>query len=220
MVPQADDQMQSYYSARAPEYDKVYLKPERQSDLRDIERWLPTVFAGSSVLEVACGTGYWTQFIAPVASHMLAIDAASETLQIAKGRVPAEAVEFALGDAYALPQDMRTFDCGFAGFWISHVPKLRARQFLLGLHAALKPGARVVLLDNRFVAGSSSPISRRDDSGDTYQLRTLRDGTTHEVLKNFPSEDELRELTTGLCSVFRHRQWQYFWALEYVAAVP
>ena len=33
--------MQGYYAARAPEYDRVYLKPERQADLRAIEAWLP-----------------------------------------------------------------------------------------------------------------------------------------------------------------------------------
>ncbi len=72
--------MQEYYAARASEYDRVYLKPERQADLRQIEQWLPTVFAGKSVLEVACGTGYWTQFIAPVAAAVVAVDAAPETL--------------------------------------------------------------------------------------------------------------------------------------------
>jgi len=50
--------MQDYYAARATEYDKVYAKHERQADLRQIEQWLPSVLAGRSVLEVACGTGY------------------------------------------------------------------------------------------------------------------------------------------------------------------
>ena len=66
--------MRSYYAARAPEYDAIYLKPERQADLRAIEHWLPPVFAGANVLEVACGTGYWTQFLAPVAASVLAVD--------------------------------------------------------------------------------------------------------------------------------------------------
>ena len=52
--------LQSYYASRAPEYDEVYRKPERQADLRSIERWLPPHFSGVAMLEVACGTGYWT----------------------------------------------------------------------------------------------------------------------------------------------------------------
>ena len=57
-----------------------------------------------------------------------------------------------------------------------------------------------MLLDNLFVAGSSTPISERDDDGNTYQTRKLRDGTTHRVLKNFPTESELRSIPEGLGS--------------------
>jgi ubiquinone/menaquinone biosynthesis C-methylase UbiE len=52
--------MIDYYAARAPEYDSIYAKPERQADLRLIEAWLAEQCAGKQVLEVACGTGYWT----------------------------------------------------------------------------------------------------------------------------------------------------------------
>ena len=83
-----ESSMQSYYAARAEEYDKVYLKAERQADLRAMERWLPPVFAGAAVLEVACGTGYWTQFIARSAKSILAVDAAPETMAIARSRIP------------------------------------------------------------------------------------------------------------------------------------
>src|SRR6186997_1836630 len=92
--------MEDYYAARASEYDAIYRKPERQADLRAIEQWLPPRLAGARVLEIACGTGYWTQFIAPVARHVTALDAAPETLAIAKARVPGSNVEFVVGDAY------------------------------------------------------------------------------------------------------------------------
>ena len=209
--------MQSYYANRSPEYDNVYLKPERQGDLRAIEQWLPSKCAGASVIEVACGTGYWTQFIAPVAKKILAIDSAPETLSIAKNRVTNGNVEFQVGDAYALPQLADKFDVGFAGFWFSHVPIKRQREFLLGLHATLKPGAKVVLLENRYVAGSSSPITEKDEEGNTYQTRTLSNGTSHRVLKNFPTEKELKECLTGLGTSVTLTTWQYYWALEYVA---
>ncbi|MEJ8834842.1 class I SAM-dependent methyltransferase [Ramlibacter sp. AN1133] len=208
--------MQDYYAARAPEYDRIYLKPERQGDLRGIEAWLPTVFTGRNVLEVACGTGYWTQFIAPVAARVLAVDAAPQTLQIARQRVPGDNVEFVTGDAYALPAGPREFDAAFAGFWYSHVPRSRIGAFLAGLHGALRPGARVVFLDNLYVEGNSTPICERDAQGDTWQLRTLSDGSQHKVLKNFPSEGELREATRGMARELRLRQWKYYWALEYL----
>jgi ubiquinone/menaquinone biosynthesis C-methylase UbiE len=210
-----EDVTHEYYGARAPEYDTVYLKPERQANLREIETWLPTVFAGASLLEVACGTGYWTQFISRTATNVLAIDAASETLNIAVNRFSSNNTKYVLGDAYALPETAEFFDAGFAGFWISHVPKARLRSFLDGFHKVLTPGARVVLLDNRYVEGSSTPISERDADGNTYQVRGLADGSKHRILKNFLTHDDLRQATDGLATDLQFHEWDYFWALEY-----
>jgi demethylmenaquinone methyltransferase/2-methoxy-6-polyprenyl-1,4-benzoquinol methylase len=212
--------MHSYYAARAPEYDKVYLKPERQGDLRAIETWLPPLFANVRVLEIACGTGYWTQFIAAVASHVLAIDIALETLAIAKRRVPVSTVDFSVGDAYQLAHHIGEFDAAFAGFWFSHVPMAKRQEFLRGLVARLKPGATVVVLDNRYVEGSSSPITAQDSEGNTYQTRRLADGSTHRILKNFPSEFELQSLLDNVGEQGILTNWQYFWAFQFVVKKP
>lgn len=208
--------MQSYYASRAREYDTVYTKPERQSDLRKIEKWLPSVLRGRRVLEIACGTGYWTQFLAPVAASIVAIDSAEETLRIARERVASATVSFAVADAYAPGRAGGAFDAAFAGFWFSHVPNERQVEFLAALNAALEPGAKVVFLDNLFVEGSSSPISEQDGRGNTYQSRSLSDGSLHRVLKNFPSEAHLRALVAaGLGGSPRYTCWSYFWAFEY-----
>ncbi len=220
-MPHSLSPLQSYYSARAREYDSVYLKPERQADLREIEQWLPSVLSGATVLEVACGTGYWTQFIAPVAVAIVAVDSAPETLRIAEQRVSGSSVEFLVGDAYALSPPNRTFNAAFAGFWFSHVPLERQREFLLGLNAVLQPGAKVVLLDNLMVEGSSSAITEQDADGNTYQSRKLHDGSTHQVLKNFPTEAQLRSLAqagVGESPIFT--RWQFYWAFEYRVAEP
>lgn len=219
-----DTAMQTYYAARAAEYDRIYQKPERQGDLRAIEAWLPPFFSAKNVLEVACGTGYWTQFVAPVAAHVVALDAAPETMEIAQSRVGIGKVQFVTGDAYALQAlpglgaggaATRQFDAAFAGFWYSHVPKTRQQAFLRGLCAVLKPGSTVVLLDNRFVAGSSSPISETDTDGNTYQARPLDDGSSHRVLKNFPTELELLTSVCGLGDQAQVTQWPYYWALHF-----
>ena len=241
-MTQAPDPLRAYYAARAAEYDRIYLKPERQADLRQIEAWLPAHFAGRRALEVACGTGYWTRLIAPVATHMLALDASSETLEIARRRVQSgihldensaspqgmqpdpqpnalrPRVVFSLGDAYALRsaiEPSQRFDAAYAGFWWSHVPRARLREFLQGLHACLEPGARVVFLDNRFVPGSSTPVSEVDAQGDTWQQRRLEDGSTHRVLKNFPTEAALREAVAGLATDVHVTTWAHYWALDY-----
>jgi len=208
--------MQSYYAARAGEYDAVYEKPERQPDLREIEQWLPWVLRGRRLLEIACGTGYWTRFLAPVTASIVAIDSAEETLRIARRRVRDANVSFALGDEYAPGRHGGPFDAAFAGFWFSHVPIERQNEFIAALNAALAPDARVVFLDNRFVEKSSSPISEQDERGNTYQSRSLSDGSTHRVLKNFPSQAQLHALVAGgLGRSPRYTEWTYYWAFEY-----
>jgi demethylmenaquinone methyltransferase/2-methoxy-6-polyprenyl-1,4-benzoquinol methylase len=209
--------MHAYYAARAAEYDTIYLKPERQPNLRDMEAWISRVFEGKSVLEIACGTGYWTQFFAPSATRVVALDAAEETLRIARGRASSGKVEFVQGDAYEIPVPAEPFDAAFAGFWWSHIPLDQIDPFLSGLRAALRPGATVVFIDNRFVPGSSTPVSERDADGNTYQVRQLSDGSTHRVLKNFPSRDELLRVVGRYAQSATCREWDYFWALEYTS---
>ena len=53
------EDMRAYYAQRAAYYERVYFKPERQDDLRSMEAWMATAFAGRQVLEIACGTGWW-----------------------------------------------------------------------------------------------------------------------------------------------------------------
>jgi hypothetical protein len=65
-APVAQD-MADYYKRRASYYERVYHKPERQADLRAMEAWIRQPFAGRHVLEVACGTGWWTPHAAPTA---------------------------------------------------------------------------------------------------------------------------------------------------------
>lgn len=211
----SDPRMVSYYAARAPEYDRIYQKPERQADIADLRERLPAVFAGKRVLEIACGTGFWTQFIAPTTRAMVALDAAPQTMAIAAQRVAADKVRFVTGDAYMLPTDLGRFDAAFAGFWFSHVPQARQREFLQGLGAVLQPGALVVLLDNRYVPGSSTPIAQTDANGDSYQLRPLDDGSEHRVLKNFPTQARLRQLLDGLGDEPVLTELAYYWVLQY-----
>lgn len=207
--------LKAYYAERASEYDAVYAKPERQLSLRKLESWLPGSFKNKHVLEVACGTGYWTQFITPEADSVTAIDAADETLAIAKLRPRNKSVLFLTGDAYALPSNLPSSDAAFAGFWLSHVPQQRQRIFLKNLHAQLQPESSVVFVDNLYVEGSSTPICETDKQGNTYQIRRLCNGTTHRVIKNFPSKRNLERMIEGLGTNAEYLNFDYYWAFLY-----
>lgn len=186
------DKLADYYARRAPEYERFYDKPERQADLAVLRERLARLLGGRSVLEVACGTGYWTAVIAPHAHAVTALDLNEEVLALARDKLlPAGKVEFLRADVYALPDFGRRHDALFAGFWWSHVPRARLDAFLAGCVRAAAPGAMLAFLDGRYVEGSSTPIARRDAEGNGYQTRRLDDGSVHEVMKNYPEESEL-----------------------------
>lgn len=216
MPGQPATDMADYYRRRAAYYERVYHKPERQADLRAMEAWVADAFAGRRVLELACGTGWWTPHGASRAVHWLATDLHPETMAVARHKPLPATVEFAVVDAYGLDGlEGRSFDAAFAGCWWSHIPLARLPGWIDTLHRHLQPGARVVVLDNSFVQTSNLPITRRDAEGNTYQNRTLDDGSVHEVLKNFPTADELRRLLGPRATAFEWTAWTHYWAASW-----
>lgn len=212
----AGEELLAYYARRAREYERIYEKPERQADLIRLRGWLWEMLAGHRILEVACGTGYWTAELAPAATAIIATDASPEVLALARQKpYPPNRVRLEIADAYALADVPGDFTAGLAAFWWSHVPRERQAAFLTGFHARLGPGATVVLIDNRYVPGSSTPIARRDETGNTYQQRLLADGTTHEVLKNFPTPAELERVFAPSARELSFMEFQYYWGLCY-----
>lgn len=167
------------------------------------------------MLEVACGTGYWTPSIAETASSVTATDAIPEPLAVARSRPGNEKVLFELADAYTLAASLGVYQAAFAGLWFSHVPVAERARFFASLHARLRPGSLVILLDNRGAQLKDFPIAETDPDGNTYQLRTLRDGSVHRVLKNFPKSSDLHELVAGVAYGVKFRELENFWLLQY-----
>ncbi|MFI5912437.1 class I SAM-dependent methyltransferase [Dactylosporangium sp. NPDC051541] len=205
-----------YYQRRAPHYDDVYGRPERQQDLRQLDATVPEFFLGRDVLEIAAGTGYWTQRIAEAASSVLATDYSAEPLaEAARRTYPHDNVEFRRLDAYDLNQLSSRHSAAFAGFWWSHMRIDAIDGFLTDLTARLEPESPIVFIDNRYVEGSSTPISREDQHGNTYQDRTLPDGTSYEVLKNFPEPAVLEDTGSRFGTGVRVVEQQWYWMLTF-----
>ena len=211
----SDASLIDYYAKRANEYERVYAKPERQQDLAALKELCRKTFAGHDVLEIACGTGYWTQIVAQTAKSITATDINEEVLQIAKTKSYGCNVRFQRADAFDLALSGEIFSAGLAGFWWSHLRKSEIKSFLPHFCRQFSSGALLAFLDNKFVPGSSTPISRTDDDGNTYQLRKLENGTEHEILKNFPRENEVRKSLACSATEIRWTDLRYYWLLTY-----
>lgn len=214
-----DANLEDYYARRAREYERIYEKPERQSDLARLREVLPALLDGRRVLEIACGTGYWTQFVAGRAESVMATDVNEEVLAVAREKsFPRNNVSFARLGIYSDVSLPHGFDGGLAAFWWSHVPRQGLDRFIGHFHRRLEPGALVLYVDNRYVEGSSTPLTRTDEDGNTYQTRTLDDGTRYEVLKNIPDESELAEALGKRARDLEYVELDYFWYATYRVA--
>lgn len=112
----------------------MYHKPERQADISSFIAYLQQTFEEQSVGEIACGTGYWTQHVAPTAHSVVATDINGETLEIAKTQpFPRQNVTFSIADVYTLPEPTQPLDAGFGGF-IWYLSSIHRIGYLFDLH--------------------------------------------------------------------------------------
>lgn len=213
--------MQEYYNQRAREYEAVYHRddPVRQKELTEIGDTIEEAMRGRRVLEVACGTGYWTHYAAKNAEHITAVDAAPEMLEIARSKnLPQEKVDFQLGDAYGLDRIDGHFDAGLTMFWLSHVPRARLQEFLRGFHAKVDQGSIIFLAENMLQEDVGGELIRKPDIEDTFKRRTLADGSVHDILKNYYDRSELEAIFSPFTHNLRIEMGTCFYWVQYTTS--
>jgi SAM-dependent methyltransferase len=214
-----DEELRRYYDQRATEYDDMYLRrdPVWQKDLESLADEMTKALIGRSVLEVACGTGFWTEIAAKTATRVVAVDASETMLELARKRKKRNPnVEYVHGDAYSLKEVTGKFDAGLANFWFSHVPKSRIEEFLSGFQSKLERPATVFMADNRYVRGIGGQLITKPGIEDTFKLREEVDGSKHEVLKNYYDRETLEQLFSSQASDLKIHEIQYFWSVQYM----
>ena len=202
------DEQMAYYRARAHEYDEWFLRqgrydrgPEHRNEwlgeAAEIEAQLRSAVRGAEVLELACGTGFWTQRLAEDNLRVTAVDASSETIAINRERMGSAKVEYHVADIFSWVPPA-TFDVVFFSFWLSHVPPARFEEFWALVRAALKPRGQAFFIDSlpepTSTAKDHGPL---DESG--VSRRKLNDGREFNIVKVFyqPSVLERRLADLG-----------------------
>jgi demethylmenaquinone methyltransferase/2-methoxy-6-polyprenyl-1,4-benzoquinol methylase len=168
-----------YYRLRAGEYDATAYGDAAAAAAR-IERLVDRLRPTGEVLELACGTGMWTPALARHASSLTAVDAAPETIEIARRRPGVGAVRFQVADIFAFSSPMR-FDTVFFSAWLSHVPDDRVAKFWQLLRGLLVDGGRVLFVDEH-----TDERPKESYGGDNrIAERELSDGSRFRIVKNF-----------------------------------
>jgi SAM-dependent methyltransferase len=206
------EQSAQFYAKSASSHDRVYDKPERQHDLAAMRQHVAEALRGHVVLELACGTGYWTKVIAASADSVVATDINPEMIALAQLRALPDKVQFRVADAANLPDDIGSYTAIFIGFWWSHVKREQQEKFLAHLRSKVGDVA-LVLLDDVYVEGSSDTVARTDLEGNTYQIRVAPDGERYEIPKTYPSDSALRKKMASSVREIRIVRLAYYWML-------
>ncbi len=188
-------EMVSYYRARAHEYDEWFYRRGRYDRGSEINaRWFAEaeeVFAAldalgieGEVLELACGTGIWTQRLLRTASSITAIDASPEMLAINRVKVASDRVVYMQTDLFTW-HPTRTYDAVCFAFWISHVPAERLDSFLSLVATALRPGGTIFFVDDRREPTGTAIDHHLPERESQLMLRRLNDSRTFQIVKHF-----------------------------------
>lgn len=214
------NQMNTYYDVRVHWHDRYMnhtTNAAMEKLLAPIICDVELIIMGKRVLEIACGTGNWTQVLAKRALSVTATDVNQSTLSIAKAKdMFGGNIEFSVCDAYELNVIENEFEVAFAADWFSHVPKQHYDSFLSGLHRRLEPGASVVFLDMDEQTHDREGVYS-DHYGNLVRDRTLPNGQTFPVINNFPTKTELEALLKLYATelTYRHYPTLKRWMLTY-----
>lgn len=192
-----------YYRARAAEYDQWWLRQGRYdrgaaengewfSDSAAVVAALEQFGPAGRILELASGTGIWSEKLLPFASQLTLVDGSHEMLAIAASKLRSPQVHYINADLFQWrPQGQ--FDTVFFSFWLSHVPPERFEGFWQLINDCLAPGGRVFFLDSRHEQ-TSTAIDHQLPGRESIQLqRRLNDGREFRIYKIFYQPEELQQ---------------------------
>jgi 2-polyprenyl-3-methyl-5-hydroxy-6-metoxy-1,4-benzoquinol methylase len=215
-------EMIGYYRARASEYDEWFYRQGRFDrgsannkhwfqEVQQVSKALDDYRVAGRVLELACGTGIWTERLLRTADSITAVDASPEVLEINRGRVKSDRVTYIEADLFRWQPPMQ-YDAVFFAFWLSHVPAERLKPFWDLVASALAPEGRVFLIDSQREPTGMAYDQVAPESGQML-TRRLNDGRSFEIVKNFydPGEVASTAIESGIELQVRQTDLYFLW---------
>jgi demethylmenaquinone methyltransferase/2-methoxy-6-polyprenyl-1,4-benzoquinol methylase len=191
----------AYYDARASEYDEWFLRRGRYDrgpewsrkwfdEVSEVASALEAFAPAGQVLELACGTGLWTQWLVGYAEHVTAVDSSDKMLTLNRARVGESKVDHVKANIFSW-RPGKQYDVVFFSFWLSHVPPEHFADFWNLVRGCLRPNGRVFFVDSLYDETSTARDHRLEGRDATTMTRRLNDGQEFRILKVFYDPDEL-----------------------------
>jgi demethylmenaquinone methyltransferase/2-methoxy-6-polyprenyl-1,4-benzoquinol methylase len=197
-------EQRAYYEARAPEYDDWFNRRGRY-DRGEVwtAAWVAETemvrdalgeiaWSGAEVLELAPGTGIWTEWLVDRGATVHGVDASTAMTQQLLGRLGERMSQVTLERADLFNwRPSRRYDAVFAGFFLSHVPVARLDTFFPLVSRALRPGGAIAFVDSRREPLSTAADHVLPTATEEVMTRRLDDGREFRIVKNFYSASTL-----------------------------
>ncbi|MFQ5967859.1 MAG: class I SAM-dependent methyltransferase [Acidimicrobiia bacterium] len=192
----------AYFEARAPEYDAGMVPDLSDPDAAEWQQLRAKVGGKTltgDVVDLAAGTGLWTELLRDTANSVTLVDASGEALELARQRLGGENVSYVVADLFEWKSDRR-HDVVFSSFWLSHVPPDLIPGFVDQVDSLCRPGGSVVLVDEHQFDDPGLSVGA-DDEDPWVSHRTVSDGRRYRLVK--VSHDP-----ASVAAIFQDRGWR------------
>jgi ubiquinone/menaquinone biosynthesis C-methylase UbiE len=210
------------------DFDRIALLAGQQSASSSYHRYLLHRVPShcEQVLEIGCGTGDFTRFLAMRSQRVVAIDLSAQMLRLARQQsVDYPNIEYVLGDVMQIALPASEYDCITTLATMHHLP---LHQALPKVKAALKPNGALIIHDliaddgfiDKIIGALAYPVSVAQRFLKTGRLWLPRDvrraWAEHGKGDTYLRLNEVREMTRQYLPgalVHRHLRWRYtvFW---------
>jgi SAM-dependent methyltransferase len=205
----SNEQVIEYYAKSMDIAGQDYEAAGLQDELAGLRGRVQQLLRGHTVLELACGAGYWTGAIAQVCDTLLATDANPGLIDLARQRLPGDTVRWSVVDALDIPAELGEFSAVFIGFLWSNLVRDEQERLLAQLRKRAGKDALLVMLDD--VQAEEETIARTDVQGNTFQIFVSPDGGRYELPKNFPSDSALRKRLSPAVREIKIERTEHYW---------
>ena len=176
------EHMKQYYDRLAYEYEQNAASREEPSE--DLPALLHAIslLPPARVLDVACGTGFFTQHLGP---EVTGLEQSEVMLEVARRRVPW--ADFVRGDAFRMPFSDRSFERVFASFFYGLLPLEDRGRFL---EEARRVGEELILLE-------PTPEWTPSGRAQGWEERRLSDGSRYQIYRRYFTAETFAEELDG-----------------------